>query len=152
MQTSQCSWWCHELWTWCGRDCHIIKAYTQFSLKCLKKLVVWNGHQVRLTESPFLKIYSHFGGAAYVGLSPSDPIFLWKIDSSHSATPCFLFACLFICLFFFDMSPESNNLLIFLISTANWLFQMILCTEVAYMTREWLSLKNQKLHSHPMAQ
>ena len=62
-------------------------------------------------------------GAAYVRLlrpsfsaplSPNDPIFLLKINGSHSMTP-----------YFFFRSPKASKCTI---STVNWLFQMILCT------------------------
>ena len=84
----------------------------------------WLVHSLRvnITKDYYVGGHSHFGGAAYVGLlyfsaplSPNDPIFFFK---SMALAQRSLIAS-------FDLSPKASN---FSISTANWLFQVNLCT------------------------
>ena len=102
--------------------------------------------------------HSHFGGAYNKAVKTH--IFSTSV-TQLTMTPCFYWKLMALTqwppIFPFDLSPKASN---FKISTANWLFQMILCTIfllkvrnsiwVASVERELLSLKDQRLHSHPV--
>ena len=71
---------------------------------------------------------SHFGGAAYVGLLR--PLFF---STTVTQWPHIFFKSMALAqrhlIFSFDLSPKASN---FSISTANWLFQVILCTIIPF--------------------